>query len=157
MRAFIAVGCVDTRTDQRMTQVEVADSDRAVGGIHDIHIDSITDVVLRCKLNQLAVDIIVIRTGTVRRADGNLTFGAGQTVADTTHVDTEDLGNARRTDTCRAVTDFFVRGEMDVDMTVGLDSVVNEILGKAEQDCRGELVIEIAALDVASSMKPQSW
>ena len=83
MRAFIAVGCVNTRTDQRMTQVEVADSDRTVGGIHDIHIDSITDVVLLCKLNQLAVDIVVIRTGTVRRADGNLTLGAGKTVADT--------------------------------------------------------------------------
>ena len=144
MRAFIAVGCVDTRTDQRMTQVEVADSDRAVRGIHNIHIDSIADVVLLCQLNQLAVDVVVIRTRTVSRADGNLALGAGKTVADTAHVDTEDFRNARRTDTCRAVTDFFVRGEMDVDMTVSLDSVVNEILGKAEQDCRGELVIEIA-------------
>ena len=151
MAALIAVAGVNACADETVADVHAA----AQGGFHiravvGIHIHRIVSTGFLGGIDELTHHFIGVRAAGVLGANGDLLFGAVQSVTHTAHIHGNGFCHPSGNGCRAAVTYFLVNGDVHIGLAAGHDAVVAEVLGKAQQDANAQLVIQKTALEIAA-------
>ena len=114
-----------------------------------VHIDGVIELQLARDVGQRGYQVVVVRTARILGANRNHALGAAQVVAHAAHVHADHLARVGR-HKGTAVADLLVHRKDQRNLTRKRHLASGDGMRQPQQDCRGQLVVQETALDVAA-------
>ena len=120
-----------------------------VGAIVRVHIDGVIELQLARDVGQRGYQVVVVRTARILSANRNHALGAAQVVAHAAHVHADHLARVGR-HKGTAVADLLVHRKEQRHLARKRHLAVSNGAGQTQQNRRGQLVVQEAALNVSA-------